>query len=106
MLTPTTDFSIFDWQELVSYAPVSDELVENVRALRRPLTQSGMRNVERFVELYPSDTVFHLDGTNLAPKVLMAGDTITDVGSLTYQVLFYERQTLNNTVVVVCRHSE
>ena len=62
MPTPTTDFSIFDGQELVSYTPVSDPAVENVPALRRPLTQSGQRNVERYVELEFSDVVFHLDG--------------------------------------------
>src|SRR5215211_5417797 len=98
MPTPTTDFSIFDWQELVSYAPVADEPVENVPALRRPLTQSGMRNVERYIDLLPTDVVFHLDGMNLATKVLGPGDAITDVGGVTYQVLFCERQTLNNTV--------
>jgi hypothetical protein len=106
MPTPTTDFSIFDWQELVSYAPVSDELVENVPALRRPLTQSGMRNVERYLDLFPTDVVFHLDGTNVAPKILGPGDVITDAGGVTYLVLVYERQTLNNTVAVVCRQSE
>ena len=106
MPTPTTDFSIFDWQELVSYAPVTDDLVENVPALRRPLTQSGMRNVERYVDLFPTDVVFHLDGTNLASKILGPGDMITDAHGVTYQVLVYERQTLNNTIAVVCRHSE
>jgi hypothetical protein len=106
MPTPTTDFSIFDWQELVSYAPVSDDLVENVPALRRPLLQSAMRNVERYVDLFPTDVVFHLDGTNVAPKILGVGDVITDAGSVTYLVLVYERQTLNNTVAVVCRRSE
>jgi hypothetical protein len=106
MPTPTTDFSIFDWQELVSYAPVTDDLVENVPALRRPLTQSGMRNVERYVDLNVTDVVFHLDGTNIAPKILGVGDIITDAHGLTYQVLVYERQTLNNTVAVVCRHFE
>ena len=106
MPTPTTDFSIFDGQELVSYAPAADELVENVPALRRPLMQSGMRNVERFVDLFPTDVVFHLDGTNVAPKVLGPGDTITDVHGTTYQVLVYERQTLNNTVAVVCRRPD
>lgn len=106
MPTPTTDFSIFDWQELVSYAPVTDDLVENVPALRRPLTQSGMRNVERYIELYSTDVVFHLDGTNLASKTLLGGDIITDAHGVAYQVLFCERQTLNNTIAVVCRHSE
>lgn len=103
MPTPTTDFSIFDWQELVSYAPVSDDLVENVPALRRPLLQSAMRNVERYVDLFPTDVVFHLDGTNVATKILGPGDAITDAHGVTYQVLVYERQTLNNTVAVVCR---
>lgn len=107
MPTPTTDFSIFDWQELVSYAPVTDDLVENVPALRRPLTQSSMRNVERYVELVPAtDVVFHLDGTNLASKILTVGDNITDAHSRNYQVLFYERQVLNNSIVVVGRYWE
>jgi hypothetical protein len=105
MPTPTTDFSIFDWQELVSYAPVTDDPVENVPALRRPLMQSAMRNVERYVDLIPTDVVFHLDGTNLASKILGVGDIITDSQSVTYQILVYERQTLNNTVAVVCRRS-
>jgi len=104
MPTPTTDFSIFDWQELVSYAPVTDDPVESVPALRRPLTQSGMRNVERYIELVSTDVVFHLDGTNLASKILAVGDIITDAQSRTYQVLFCERQTLNNSIVVVARY--
>ena len=106
MPTPTPDFSIFDWQELVTYTPVSDDLVENVPALRRPLTQSGMRNVERYIQLEPTDVVFHMDGANLAAKTLIGGDIITDAHGVTYQVLFVERQTLNNTIAVVCRHSE
>ncbi|HVT28653.1 MAG TPA: hypothetical protein VHE81_11620 [Lacipirellulaceae bacterium] len=105
MPTPTTDFSVFDWQELVTYAPVADTAVNDVLALRRPLTQSGMRNVERFIQLRFNDVVFHLDGTNLVAKVLGAGDVVTDANSVTYQVLVYERQMLNNTVAVVCRRS-
>jgi len=103
MPTPTTDFSIFDGLELVTYEPVSDAAVANVPAVRRPLTQSRQRNVERYVELFPTDVVFHLDGTDLASTHLMAGDTLSDAQSVTHQVLFVERQTLNNTVVVVCR---
>lgn len=106
MPTPTTDFSIFDWQELVLYTPVSDDPLENLPALRRPLTQSGMRNVERYVDLVSTDVVFHLDGTNLAPKLLLVGDLITDSLGVTYHVLLFERQTLNNVVVVVCRQTE
>ena len=106
MPTPTTDFSIFDGQELVSYVPISGDPVENVPALRRPLTQSGMRNVERYIELNPTDVVFHLEGTSLGANILTAGDIITDAHSLTYQVLFFERQTLNNTIALVCRQPE
>jgi len=103
MPTPTTDFSIFDGQELVSYEPISDPPVSNVPAIRRPLTQSRQRNVERYVELFATDVVFHLDGAPLAATALMAGDSISDAGSTTYLVVFVERQTLNNTVAAVCR---
>lgn len=103
MPTPTTDFSIFDGQELVTYAPVSDPVVENVPALRRPLTQSGQRNVERYVELQATDVIFHFDATYLGSTVLAAGDTLMDSNSLSYQIVFVERQTLNNTVAAVGR---
>jgi hypothetical protein len=103
MPTPTTDFSIFDGQELVTYEPTADPVVENVPAVRRPLTQSRQRNVERYVELQATDVVFHLDGAPLASTMLMAGDTLTDGNSVTYLVLFVERQALRNTVAVVCR---
>jgi hypothetical protein len=103
MPTPTADFSIFDGQELVSYEPVSDPPVGDVPALRRPLTQSRQRNVERYIELFPTDMVFHLDAGPLGSTSIMAGDTITDANSVTYLVLFVERQTLHNTVAVVCR---
>jgi hypothetical protein len=103
MPTPTTDFSIFDGQELVTYDPVTGSTVTNVPAVRRPLTQSRGRNVESFVTLQATDVVFHLDGTLLAATTLAGGDTITDANSDTYQVLFVERQTLNNTVLAVCR---
>jgi hypothetical protein len=106
MPTPTTDFSIFDWQELVSYVPVTDEPLENLPALRRPLTQSGMWNVERYIELNSKDVFFFFDGTNLASKILSVGDAIADSQGVMYQVLIYERQTLNNIVAVVCRHTE
>jgi hypothetical protein len=103
MPTPTTDFSIFDGQELVTYDPASGSPVTNVPAVRRPLTQSRGRNIEGFVMLEATDAVFHLDATPLASATLAAGDAITDAGSETYQVLFVERQTLNNTVLAVCR---
>ena len=103
MPTPTTDFSIFDGQELVTYEPASDPDVSNVPAVRRPLTQSRMRNIETFVALQATDIVFHLDATSLASTALAAGDTITDAHSVTYQVLFIERQTLGNAAAAVCR---
>jgi hypothetical protein len=103
MPTPTTDFTIFDDQELVVYTPIGDAPVANVPALRRPLTKSSQRNVERYVELHATDVVFHLDGTSLAGTSLAADDALTDSGSQQYQVLFVERQSWNNIVVVVCR---
>jgi hypothetical protein len=103
MPTPTTDFSIFDAQELVTYEPLAGGFVPNIRAVRRPLTQTRQRNVERYIELQATDVVFHLDNGPLASTQLIAGDTLTDADDITYQVLFVERQTLNNTVAVVCR---
>jgi hypothetical protein len=105
MPTPTFDFSIFDGQELVSYEPVGETIVENIPAIRRPLTQSRQRNVERYIELQATDVVFHLDAEPLANESLNAGDTLTDAQSVIYAVLFVERQTLNNTVALVCRPS-
>jgi uncharacterized protein YgbK (DUF1537 family) len=104
MPTPTTDFSIFDAQETVTYLFVNgDPALENVPAVRRPLTQSGMRNVERYVELQATDVVFHLDATSFSSSTVLVGDLITDVHAVTYNVLFVERQTLTNTLAVVCR---
>ncbi len=103
MTAPTTDFSIFDGQELVTYEPVSDPAVSDVRAVRRPLTQSRQRNVERYTQLQATDVIFHLDNTALASTTISAGDTITDANTISYLVVFVERQTLNNTIAVVCR---
>src|SRR5262245_25247495 len=93
MSTPTTNFSIFDGQEPVTYDPASGPAVPNVPTVRRPLTQSRQRNIERYITLEATDVVFHLDAGLLAAVSLAAGDTITDAGSTTYQVLFVERQT-------------
>lgn len=103
MPTPTTDFSIFDGQELVSYDPAVGATVASVSAVRRPLTQSRQRNVETFVALQATDVVFHLDGAPLSATALAVGDTIIDADSQSYQVLFVERQTLEDTVATVCR---
>jgi hypothetical protein len=104
MPTPTTDFSIFDGQELVTYDPATGPAISNVPAVRRPLTQSRMRNVETLIgPLQATDFVYHLDASPLSGATLEAGDTITDAASDVHQVLFVERQTLNNTVAAVCR---
>jgi hypothetical protein len=103
MPTPTTDFSIFDGQELVSYESMASGEVDNVPAIRRPLTQSRQRNVERYIELFATDVVFHLDAVPVSALGLAAGDMLTDGNGVTYSVMFVERQTLNNTVAVVCR---
>jgi hypothetical protein len=103
MPTPTTDFSIFDGQEQVTYEPASDPVVDNVPAVRRPLTQSRQRNVERYVELQATDVIFHLDATLLTATNLVAGDSITDANGVSHDVLFVERQAFNNVVVAVCR---
>jgi hypothetical protein len=103
MPTPTTDFSIFDGQELVTYEPAGEPAIASVPAVRRPLTQSRGRNVESFVTLAATDVVFHLDATLLSAVALAAGDTITDSASSDYQVLFVERQSLGHTAIAVCR---
>ena len=103
MSSPTFDFSVFDHQELVTYAPLVGAAVNNVPAVRRPLTQSRQRNVERYVDLLVSDVIFHLEGALLTGTTLATGDTITDVGSHNYQVVFAERQTMNSVVVAIGR---
>ena len=103
MPEPTTDFSIFDHQELLTYTPALGSPVAGVPAVRRPLTQSRQRNVERYIELEPTDVVFHLDAAPLSATALAAGDTLTDDLNTTYSVLFVERQTLDHSVAAVCR---
>ena len=103
MPTPATDFSVFDALELVSYEPVGGVAVANIRAVRRPLTQSAQRNVERYIELEATDVVFHLDAAPLAALALAAGDSLVDAGSVSHLVLFVERQVLSQSVAVVGR---
>jgi hypothetical protein len=103
MPAPTTDFSIFDAIELVTYSSLVSPEVANVPAVRRPITQSRQRNVERYIELEQWDVVLHLDAAALESVVLSVGDQITDAGGVEYSVLFLERQTLDNSVVTVCR---
>ena len=103
MPSPTFEFSVFDNQELVTYAPVTGAAVSNVPALRRPLTQSRQRNVERYVDLQVSDVIFHLDGASLAGATLATNDVITDANNHSYNVLFVERQTFGSVVVAIGR---
>ena len=103
MPTPTTDFSIFDGQELLTFVPASGPTVEDVPGLRRPLTQSRQRNVERYVELQATDVIFHLDAVYLDSAVVAAGDSLVDENSVSYEIVFAERQTLNNIVVAIGR---
>src|SRR3954451_6152583 len=105
MPTPTTDFSVFDAIELITYSPAVGASVSNVRAVRRPLSQSSQRNIQRFVQLQATDVVLHLDAAPLASTTLSstAGDAVIDSNGNSYGVLFFELQTLNNTVLLVCR---
>ena len=105
MPLPTVDFAIFDGQELVTYAALSGPTLDDVAAVRRPLTQSRQRNVERYITLEATDVVLHLDGAPLAAVDVAVGDTITDQSAVSYNVLFVERQTLKNIVVVVVRRT-
>jgi len=108
MPDPTTDFTIFDARELINWEGflVGDEPIENVPALRRPLTQSRQRNIERYIELMATDVVFHVDATSLEGRRPSAGDAISDSGGTHYNVLFCERQTIGNTYVLVARKIE
>src|SRR5207245_2120840 len=105
MPTPTTDFSIFDGIEQLTYASAFSPPVSNLPAVRRPLTQSAQRNIQRFVTLAATDVVFHVDAAPLASTAMSAaaGDTVSDANGISYSVLFLEHQTLNNTIVLVCR---
>ncbi len=103
MPTPTTEFSIFDGREFVTYTPASAAAVADVPALRRPLSRSSQRNIERYVELAATDVIFYLDAAALAGVGLQAGDSVTDAESMIYVVLFVERQMLGNTIAVDVR---
>ena len=72
MPDPTTDFGIFDHQELVTWNAGTGPIA-GIRAVRRPLTQTVGRRIERFVSLNADDVVFHLDAAPLAGVALAAG---------------------------------
>ena len=101
MSDPTTDFGIFDHQELVSWIAGGGP-VNNIRAVRRPLTQTVGRRIEQFVSLNANDVVFHLDAAPLAGVELALGDGLQSAIGL-YLVIFYEFQSFNTTILAVCR---
>jgi hypothetical protein len=101
MTDPTTDFGIFDHQELVTWVAAGGS-VENIRAVRRPLTQSAGRRIEQFVSLNGDDVVFHLDAAPLVGAAIAAGDGL-ESATTAYTVIFYERQSFETTILAVCR---
>jgi hypothetical protein len=108
MPIPTADFTIFDAQELINWESFlnGDEPISDVRALRRPLTQSRQRNVKRYVELQGSDVVFHVDASQLAGRNPAAGDAISDSNGVHYNLIFCEKQTIGNTYAMIVRKIE
>jgi hypothetical protein len=108
MPTPTTDFTIFDSIELINWDAflTGDDPLHDVRAVRRPLTQSAQRNVERYVDLRATDVVFHVDATQFGDRRPLAADTISDASLMSYTVLFCEKQTIGNTYTIVARKIE
>ena len=59
-----------------------------------------------YVELVPDGRRFSSRWDQPRIDNMMVGDMITDSHAATYQVLFCERQTLNNSIAVVCRPVE
>src|SRR5438105_1626269 len=108
MPTPTTEFTIFDAEELINWESFlnGEDPVSNVRALRRPLTQSRQRNIERYVTLQATDAVFHVDAGQLSDRHPGAGDILSDANAVRYNVLFCEKQTIGNTYAIVARKIE
>lgn len=101
MLEPTTDFGVFDHQQLVTWNAGTGPIA-GIRAVRRPLTQSTGRRIEQFVTLEATDAVFHLEGAPLAGVELAAGDEL-QTSAATYSVVFVERQSFETTILAVCR---
>ena len=102
---PVGDFAVFDNFELITYQQGNAAPLENVRAVRRPLTQSQQRNVERYIQLEPGDVVWHVDiagfhdnGTYPAP-----GDLVTTADQQEFNVIFAEEHAFNTIVAVIGR---
>jgi hypothetical protein len=98
---PTTDFGVFDHQQLVDWVAGSGT-VNGIRAVRRPLTQSTGRRIEQFVTLEATDVVFHLEAAPLVGVELQAGDEL-QTSAASYSVVFVERQSFDTTILAVCR---
>lgn len=103
MPDPTTDFGIFDRQELVSWITGSGS-VDNIRAVRRPLLHTQGRRIEQFVSLEATDVVYHIEAAPLVEAGIALGDSL-QAGTRLYLVLFYEYQSFGTTILVVCRPS-
>ena len=103
---PEGDFVIFDNFELMSYQQGNGDPLENVKAVRRPLTQSQQRNVERYIQLEPGDVIWHVDITGFHESGVYpaAGDFIITSDQQEYNVIFAEEHAFNTNVAVVGRH--
>src|SRR5262245_59348512 len=101
MAEPTTDFGVFDHQQLVNWV-AGGGTVSGIRAVERPLTQSMGRRIEQLVTLEATDVVFHLDAGPLAGVTIVAGDGF-ETSAASYSVVFVERQSFGTTILVVCR---
>lgn len=101
MLEPTTDFGVFDQQQLVDWVAGSGT-ISGIRAVQRPLTQSIGRRIEQFVSLEATDVVFHLEAAALVGVTIVAGDVL-ETSTASYTVVFCERQSFETTVLAVCR---
>jgi hypothetical protein len=101
MPEPTTDFAVFDHQELVNWVTAGGP-INGIRAVQRPLTQTVGRRIEQFVSLVATDVVFHLDGAPLAAATLAVDDSL-ETSDGTYVVIFFEWQSFETTILAVCR---
>jgi hypothetical protein len=102
-MLPTSNFSVFDGQELVDYSN-GIGTISGVQAVRRPLSQSSASRIEQFgIMLAPDHVPFHLNGDQLQSQALAAGDNIVDAQSVEYTVVFVERQDLGHRVLAIAK---
>jgi len=103
---PEGDIAVFDNFEFITYTQGSANPMESVRAIRRPLTQSQQRNVERYIQLEPGDIIWHVDlaGFHDAGVYPAVGDIVTTYDQQDYNVIFAEEQAFNTNVAIIGRH--